>query len=49
MGMKDPVPQYTYLIEQLKFKTPNLAYLHYINPHAKMQKAPEDESVCAAL
>ncbi|KAJ3731227.1 NADH:flavin oxidoreductase/NADH oxidase [Lentinula guzmanii] len=30
MGMKDPIPTYTYLISQLKEKHPNLAYLHLI-------------------
>lgn len=28
--MKDPVPTYTYLVEQLVAKYPNLAYLHTI-------------------
>ncbi|KAJ3747485.1 NADH:flavin oxidoreductase/NADH oxidase [Lentinula detonsa] len=30
MGMKNPIPTYTYLISQLKEKHPNLAYLHLI-------------------
>ncbi|KAJ3814043.1 NADH:flavin oxidoreductase/NADH oxidase [Lentinula lateritia] len=30
MGMKDPIPTFTYLISQLKEKQPNLAYLHLI-------------------
>ncbi|KAJ4491159.1 NADH:flavin oxidoreductase/NADH oxidase [Lentinula edodes] len=30
MGMKNPIPTFTYLISQLKEKQPNLAYLHLI-------------------
>jgi len=32
MGMKDPVPTYTYLVEKLRDLFPNLAYLSVIEP-----------------
>jgi NADPH2 dehydrogenase len=34
MKLKDPVPQSTYIVEQLKDRFPNLAYLHLIEPIA---------------
>ncbi|KAJ3777544.1 hypothetical protein FB446DRAFT_806014 [Lentinula raphanica] len=34
MGMKDPIPTFTYLISQLKEKHPDLAYLHLIQSRA---------------
>lgn len=30
MGMKNPIPTYTYLISQLRERHPNLAYIHII-------------------
>jgi len=33
MGMKDPVPTYTYLIEQIIQRHPDLAYLHATEPN----------------
>lgn len=32
MRMKDPVPQYSYLIHELKKRHPDFAYLHLIEP-----------------
>ncbi|KAJ3764415.1 hypothetical protein EV360DRAFT_31639 [Lentinula raphanica] len=34
MGMKDPIPTFTYIISQLKEKHPDLAYLHLIQSRA---------------
>ena len=45
MRMEDPVPTYTYLLEQLKERLPELAYLHTITPRAPMSQGPEDPSV----
>ena len=45
MCMKDPVPQFTYLVDQLKQRHPNLAYLHVVTPGVMGSKGPEDESV----
>lgn len=30
--MKDPIPQFSYIIEQLKNRFPQLAYLHIVEP-----------------
>ena len=30
MGMKDPEPQFSFFVEQLKTRHPNLAYLHLV-------------------
>ena len=43
--MDDPIPTYTYLLEQLKERLPELAYLHTITPLAPMSQGPEDPSV----
>ncbi|KAF9479076.1 FMN-linked oxidoreductase [Pholiota conissans] len=32
MGMKDPIPQFTYLIQALKDQYPDLAFLHLVEP-----------------
>ena len=32
MGMKDPVPTFSYLVERLAEDFPELAYLHVIEP-----------------
>ncbi|RPD77002.1 NADH:flavin oxidoreductase/NADH oxidase [Lentinus tigrinus ALCF2SS1-7] len=45
MGMKNPVPQFTYVLEQFKQKHPDLAYIHTITPDAPMSAMPEDKSV----
>ena len=43
--MKDPIPTFSYLVEQLKKRYPNLAYLHTITPLAWGNTGPEDPSV----
>ncbi|PIL25902.1 hypothetical protein GSI_11655 [Ganoderma sinense ZZ0214-1] len=42
MRMDDPVPTYTYLVDQLKQKYPNLAYLHVVSPIAPFNAPPEN-------
>ncbi|KAF8190891.1 hypothetical protein BJ912DRAFT_316140 [Pholiota molesta] len=32
MGMKDPIPQFTHIIQSLKDSHPNLAFLHLVEP-----------------
>lgn len=32
MGMKDPIPQFTYFVNQLKNTYPDLSYLHVVEP-----------------
>ncbi|KAM5541251.1 hypothetical protein V8D89_005180 [Ganoderma adspersum] len=46
MRMTDPVPQFTYLVEELVRRHPDLAYLHVITPGASVPgpAGPEDES-----
>ncbi|PIL29738.1 hypothetical protein GSI_08177 [Ganoderma sinense ZZ0214-1] len=44
MRMTDPVPQFTYLVDELKQRHPNLAYLHVVTPGVMGSKGPEDES-----
>ncbi|KAI0779336.1 NADH:flavin oxidoreductase/NADH oxidase [Fomes fomentarius] len=44
MRMDDPIPQFSYLVEQYKARFPNLAYLHVVAPNAPLSKGPEDES-----
>lgn len=45
MGMEDPVPTFSYLVEQIKARFPDLAYLHPIAPSAPLGRAPADASV----
>ena len=49
MRMKDPIPTYTDLVEQLKQKCPDLSYLHVVTPNATWAEPPEDVSVCNRL
>ncbi|PIL25972.1 hypothetical protein GSI_11726 [Ganoderma sinense ZZ0214-1] len=42
--MEDPVPTYTYLVDQFKRRFPNLAYLHVIEPEAPYNVAPKEKS-----
>ncbi|KAI0744231.1 NADH:flavin oxidoreductase/NADH oxidase [Daedaleopsis nitida] len=44
MRMEDPVPTFTYLVEQIKARFPDLAYLHPIAPGAPLGRGPADES-----
>jgi len=32
MGMKDPIPQFTHVVGELKTRFPELAYLHLVEP-----------------
>ena len=32
MRMEDPIPTFSYLVEQLKAKHPNLAFVHVVEP-----------------
>ena len=43
--MEDPVPTYTYLVNQFKRRFPNLAYLHVIAPEAPSNVGPKEKSV----
>ena len=45
MRMEDPIPQYTYLVDQLKQRHPSLAYLHVVTPGVQGSMGPKDESV----
>ena len=45
MRMEDPIPTFTYLIEQFKEKHPDLAYIHVVSPGATLNVGPEDPSV----
>ncbi|PIL29744.1 hypothetical protein GSI_08183 [Ganoderma sinense ZZ0214-1] len=44
MRMEDPIPQFTYLVDELRQRHPNLAYLHVVTPNVPFAKGPEDES-----
>ncbi|TBU46512.1 NADH:flavin oxidoreductase/NADH oxidase [Dichomitus squalens] len=44
LRMDDPVPTFTYLVDQFKQKYPNLAYLHVVSPDAPFNVGPEDKS-----
>ncbi|KAF5371700.1 hypothetical protein D9758_003411 [Tetrapyrgos nigripes] len=43
MGMKDPFPTYTYLLEKLKESHSSLAYIHVIEPRSDMNPAFDKE------
>ena len=45
MGLKNPVPQFSYLLEQLKAKHPDLAYIHTVTATAPLNAPSEDPSV----
>lgn len=40
--MKDPIPQFSYLVEQLKARHPTLAYLHVVE--SRVAGSPDSES-----
>ncbi|RDX42074.1 NADH:flavin oxidoreductase/NADH oxidase [Lentinus brumalis] len=44
MRMDDPIPTFTYVVEQLKERYPDLAYLHTITPLAPGNEGPKDPS-----
>ncbi|KAF7298694.1 NADH:flavin oxidoreductase/NADH oxidase [Mycena indigotica] len=41
MGMKDPVPTFSYILEQLKSRHPRLAYIHLIEPRIAANESLE--------
>ncbi|RPD60828.1 NADH:flavin oxidoreductase/NADH oxidase [Lentinus tigrinus ALCF2SS1-6] len=45
MRMKNPVPHFTYVLEQFKQKHLDLAYIHTVTPNARLSAMPEDKSV----
>ena len=45
MRMKDPVPQFSYLTEQLKERFPDLAYVHVVSEAAFSSEGPADPKV----
>ncbi len=45
MRMDDPIPTFTYVVEQLKERYPDLAYLHTITPLAPGNEGPKVPSV----
>ena len=45
MRMEDPIPTFTYLVEQLKLRYPRLAYLHVVSTGAFETKGPADPKV----
>ncbi|KAI0744285.1 NADH:flavin oxidoreductase/NADH oxidase [Daedaleopsis nitida] len=45
MRMEDPIPTFSYLVQQIKARFPNLAYLHHTGPNVQgTGRGPEDES-----
>ncbi|KAL4252354.1 Aldolase-type TIM barrel [Abortiporus biennis] len=45
MGMKDPYPTYSYVVNQLVERFPNLAYIHCIDPRPNSETVPADKSL----
>ena len=45
MRMEDPVPQFSYVADQLKRRFPDLAYLHVVSPGATGNEGPKDPTV----
>ncbi|KAI0752143.1 NADH:flavin oxidoreductase/NADH oxidase [Fomes fomentarius] len=45
MGMENPVPQYTYLVDQFKSKYPNLAFIHTVSASSPLNELPKDKSL----
>ena len=43
--MKDPVPTFSYVVEQLKLRFPDLAYIHTISSKTMFNSGPEEEEV----
>ncbi|KAI0629633.1 NADH:flavin oxidoreductase/NADH oxidase [Trametes polyzona] len=41
-GMENPIPTFTYLVEKLKEKFPNLAFIHSVAPGAPGNEWPKD-------
>ena len=48
--MEDPVPTFTYIVDHLKRRHPNLAFLHVITPEGPQQgREPEDPAVSTTV
>ena len=45
MRMEDPIPTFTYVVEQLGRRWPDLAYIHTTTPRAPLCQGPEDPEV----
>lgn len=45
MGMKNPIPTYSYLIEQMAQKHPHLLYLHLVEPQIIGDRDINDDPV----
>ena len=45
MRMEDPLPIFIYLVDQLKEKYPDLAYLHVVSSNAPFNVGPQDPTV----
>ncbi len=45
MREENPVPTFTYLVNKLKEKHPDLAYIHVVAPGAPGGEGPKDPSV----
>lgn len=46
MRMKDPIPTFSYIVEKIKEKHPNLAFVHLIEPRVSAtddRDCPENE------
>lgn len=48
MGMDDPIPTFSYFIQQIVDKHPNLAYLHVVEPRVSGvdDRVPTADEVC---
>ena len=45
MRMDDPIPQFIYLVDQIKQRYPNLAYVHVVAPAAFQTRGPDNPEV----
>ena len=45
MRMEDPIPTFTYVVEKLKEKHPELAYIHVVAPTGPGGVGPTDPAV----
>jgi NADPH2 dehydrogenase len=50
MGMKDPLPTFTTLVERIRAAHPNLAYIHAIEPriHGSLGASPLEQGSTAS-
>ncbi|RPD76979.1 NADH:flavin oxidoreductase/NADH oxidase [Lentinus tigrinus ALCF2SS1-7] len=49
MRMKNPVPHFTYVLEQFKQKHLDLAYIHTVTPNARLSAMPEDKLIALGV